>query len=193
MRIGITINEVFRDFVGQLAYIYDKYEKPFSIEKTPITDFEKLHEIIGFKTKDEMNEFLYSDHAFEVFSAGDQVYDNIANDFNYFLSEINDEEEHEIVIISREASRSIPATLFFLAKIGVQADNIKFVTKYENKWDYVDVLITANPRTLACKPENKKSIKVLTTYNANCEADFTINKLSDFTRSEELQNKILNN
>lgn len=192
MRIGITINEVLRDFIGQFAYVYNKYVTPFEIEEHPVTDFKNLHEVFGFKTKDEMNNFLYVENSLEVFGHGDQTHDNIMHAFNSYIFDVVDEEEHEVIIISREVGSSIPATLFFLSKLGCKANNIKFVTKYEDKWDHVDVLITANPKALETKPEGKVSVKVEASYNKDCDADFTIEKLTDFFKSEELQEQVLN-
>lgn len=191
MIIGITLNEVLRDFIGQFAYVYDKYISAFDIEKNPVTDFENLHQVFKFKNKDEMNDFLYLENSLEVFGHGDQTYEYVMVEFNNFLANI-DPDEHQVVLLSREAGNSIPATFWFLSKTLCKADNIKFVTKYEDKWDYVDVLITANPQALKNKPEGKISVKVESTYNKDVESDFTINKLTDFLKSEELQNKILN-
>lgn len=191
MRIGITLNEVLRDFIGQFAYVYDKYVEPFDIEKTPITDFENIYKQLKFKTKDEMNDFLYLENTLELFGHNDLTSEFSMMDFNNFIANI-DTDEHEVILLSREVGGSIPATFFFLSKTLCKANNIKFVTKYEEKWDYVDVLFTANPRTLNCKPEGKISVKVECPYNKDVKSDFTINKISDFFKSEELQNKILN-
>jgi hypothetical protein len=118
--------------------------------------------------------------------------DGLMNHFNTFLSDIADEGEHEVILISREIDKAIPSTFFFLSKTGCRATNIKFVSKYEQKWDDVDVLITANPQTLENKPSGKISVKVNTTYNKNTTSDYEINSLLDFINNEELREKIIN-
>ena len=37
MKIGITLNEVVRDFIGQFAYTYSKYETEISLIDNPVT------------------------------------------------------------------------------------------------------------------------------------------------------------
>jgi len=88
--------------------------------------------------------------------------------------EMKDDGEHEVELISREANKAIPSTYFFLSKTGCRADNVRFVTAYEDKWDGVDVLITANPQTLESKPSGKISVKVKASYNQDVPADYEI-------------------
>lgn len=193
MKIGITLNEVLRDFISQFAYTYEKYYgTKFDIEKHPITDFNLInHELVDFKNEDELKKFLYIEAALEVFGHADQTHNNIMTLFNQFLIEIKDEEEHEVEIVSREAVMSIPATLFFLSKTLCKASNYRFVTTYADKWNGVDVLITACPIALDTKPSGKISVKVNTSYNKDAKADFEINDLFEFINNPELREKIL--
>jgi hypothetical protein len=118
--------------------------------------------------------------------------DGLMNHFNNFLTDIEDEGEHEIILISREVEKSIPSTFFFLSKTGCRIKNIKFVLNYDEKWDDVDVLITANPKTLELKPSGKISIKVKSSYNKDVVSDYEIDSILDFINNEELRNRILN-
>lgn len=186
-RIGITLNEVMRDFIGQFAYTYSKYKSEMDLNAEPITSWDLL-EFFKFKDMNELNEFLHNEASLEIFGHADQLHVNIITKFNQFINEVIDEEEHEIVIISREMGRSIPATLFFLSKLGFAGNNIQFVTSYEKKWDNVDVLITANPEALKAKPEGKISVKINATYNKDIEADFELDSIVDlFENNEELK------
>ncbi len=190
--IGITLNEVLRDFIGQLAYTYDKYmDTPIDINKNPVDSFD-LIEHFPFNGIDELNKFLYSEASLEVFGHADQLEENIFNLFNIFLMELKDGEEHTVEIVSREAMSSIPSTLFFLSKLGCKAENIRFVQNYKDKWDGVDVLITANPKALESKPDNKISVKVNATYNNDVNSDFEISSIKEFITDEVLRDKILN-
>lgn len=180
MVIGITVDEVLRDFLERFTRVYEKYGygDGIDLEKNPVKDPELISYFDKFKDKDDMNNFLYNECALEVFGHADQLRENLINEFNKFLNRFRDEEtEHEIKLISREAINSIPATYFFLSKTGCRIDNVKFVTKFEEKWDEADILITASPRALKAKPENKISVKVNCSYNIGVEADHEIDRI----------------
>jgi len=191
MKIGITINEVLRDFIGQLNYTYSKYINDTDITEADVTSF-NLIEYFKFDDINQLNRFLYLEAPLEIFGHADQMSDGLINHFNTFLMDTKDEGEHEIILISREIEKSIPSTLFFLSKTGCRAANIKFVTSYSEKWDDVDVLITANPQTLENKPNGKISVKVNASYNKNTPSDYEIDSILDFINNEELRVKILN-
>jgi hypothetical protein len=94
-------------------------------------------------------------------------------------------------LVSREVNKAIPSTLFFLSKTGCRASNISFVKKNEDEWKDADVLITANPKSLAAKPDGKISVKVKTPYNTDASADYEVESILDFINDEELRVKIL--
>lgn len=209
MKIGITLNEVLRDYISQFAYTYEKYHDTgideeegenqgkqikFDLKKYPITDFNLMnHELVNdFEEEYELKKFLYMESALEVFGHADQTHNNIMTHFNQFLIEMKDEEEHEIELVSREAAMSIPSTYFFLSKTLCKASNVRFVTAYADKWEGVDVLITACPTALEAKPSGKVSVKVNTTYNKDVKADFEIDDLFEFMNDAELRETILN-
>lgn len=199
MKIGITLNEVMRNFIEQLAYTREKYKREgdeeaikFDLNETPVDNFEELHRYFRFATVEEFNHFLYVEASLEVFGMADLVEDNLMTKFNMFLIDIEDEEEHEVEIVSLEINKSIPSTLFFLSKTGCLANKIRLVKKYKEKWDGVDVLITANPTALAQKPDGKIAVKINTPYNKNSESDYEIDSLLEFINDESLRSKILN-
>lgn len=173
MKIGISLNEVVRGYLEQFHYVYKKYKGDVDFEVEDVDSFDLL-KFYDFADKSELNHFLYKHCSLEVFGHADQLEKSIFVKLNNFIMDIEDEEEHEIYIVSREYNASIPSTLFFLSKMLCKARNIKFVQEYEDKWDGMDVLITANPITLAAKPEDKISIKVAAPYNKDVDADFTV-------------------
>lgn len=191
MKIGITINEVLRDFIGQFAYTYNKYINEIDITNEDVTSFDLINHF-EFEDINKLNRFLYLEAPLEIFGHADQMSDGLMNHFNTFLTEIVDDGEHEIILVSREVEKSIPSTFFFLSKTGCRITNIKFVTTYADKWNNVDVLITANPQTLEAKPSGKISVKVNTSYNKNTPSDYEIDSILDFMQNEELREKILN-
>lgn len=190
MRIGITINEVLRDYIGQVTYTYNKYIAPCEIKEGEVTNF-NLIEFFKFDDITKLNTFLYLEAALEIFGHADQTSDGLMNHYNNFLMEMKDEGEHEIELISREANKAIPSTYFFLSKTGCRAENVRFVTAYEDKWNGIDLMITANPQTLESKPSGKISVKVKASYNKDIPADYEIDSILDFIKDEELRNKIL--
>lgn len=190
MKIGITLNEVLRSFIEQLTYTYNKYVEDSNLKESDITNF-NLVEFFNFENKDRLNTFLYSEAPLEIFGHADQMSDGLINQFNDFLMEMEYEEEHEIILVSREVNKSIPATLFFLSKTGARPTNIKFVKNYEDEWDGVDVLITANPIALSAKPEDKISIKIKTNYNSESKGDFELDSILEFFKDKELRKNIL--
>lgn len=191
-KIGITINEVLRDFIGQFAYTYSKYINEIDLNETPITNWDLLS-FFKFNSMVELNKFLHTEAALEVFGHADQLHDNVITKLNSFITNIIDEEEHEVIVISREANKSIPATLFFLSKLGFEGNQLVFITDYSKKWDDVDILITANPIALANKPEGKISVKIKTTYNKDSKSDFEYDSIIDLFNNEEDFLKKINN
>lgn len=191
MKIGITLNEVLRDFIGQFAYTYDKYIGPIDLKENPVTSFDLIKHF-DFESVDVLNKFLYGEAALEIFGHADQMHENVMSQFNQFLMDMKDFTDHDVVLVSREAMKSIPSTMFFLSKLGCMATDIKFTTTYEENWDDMDVLITANPRSLGAKPDGKIAVKVKSTYNEDAPADFEIENIMEFMLDEGLREKILN-
>jgi 5'(3')-deoxyribonucleotidase len=191
MKISISINEVLRDFLTQLAYTYDKYINEIDIKTDEITNF-NLIEHFKFDDINKFNSFVYLEAPLEIFGHADQLHENLMNHFNTFLADIKDEEEHVIELVSKEVDKSIPSTFFFLSKTGCKIDKIRFVMTSEEEWGDSDVLITANPIALENKPHGKISVKVKAPYNKNASADFEIDSILDFINNGKLRDKILN-
>lgn len=191
MKIGITLNEVLRDFKEQFHYVCQKYGKTKEGVKLEDVESFDLLQYYDFADKAELNHFLYKHCSLEVFGHADQTQENIFVKFNQFVMDIEDEEEHELIIVSRENNTSIPSTLFFLSKVLCKARNIRFVKEYEDKWEGVDVLITANPITIENKPEGKLLIKINQPYNKHQNGDYNVENLADILDTDAL-NKLLN-
>ena len=189
-KIGITLDEVLRDFVSQFIYTYNKYIEPTDIKETDVTTLNLL-ELFKFENEAKLNSFIYMEAPLEIFGHADQVSDGLMNHFNDFLAEMEYEGEHEVELVTREADKAIPSTLFFLSKTGAKPSKIRFVKSYDEVWNGVDVLITATPKILEKKPSDKTSIKVTTLYNTTSKSDYEISKILDFFRDGELRKKLL--
>jgi hypothetical protein len=191
MKIGISINEVLRDFLGQFTYTYTKYMGPSDIKEEDIKSLNLL-EYFNFKDVDELNRFMFLEAPLEIFGHADLKSDGLMNHFNNFLMDMKDDGEHQIELVGKEANKSIPSTFFFLSKTGCRIENIRFVQQSVKEWDGVDVLITANPDALLNKPSGKIGVKIKAPYNEPIKSDFELDSILDFIKDESLREKILN-
>ena len=192
MKIGISINEVLRDFLSQFVYTYSKYIGETSIVEGDVTSFNLLDHF-KFNSLTELNQFLYLEAPLEIFGHADQTSDGLMSHFNQFLSDIKDDEEHEVILVSKEANKSIPSTFFFLSKTGCRIEKINFVQDSVKEWDGIDVLVTANPDALKNKPSGKISVKIKTSYNSDAPADYQLDSILEFIKDESLRERILTN
>lgn len=190
MKIGISINEVLRDFLSQFDYTYNKYIGKTEVKISDIESFD-LTKYYPFESVGRMNTFLYLESPLEIFGHADQMSDGLINKFNAFLSDMEDDTDHEIYLVSREVNKAIPSTFFFLSKTGARINNIKFVKNNEEEWSDFDVLITANPIALAAKPSGKISVKINAPYNKESDADYTLDSILEFINDSNLRSKIL--
>ncbi len=203
MKIGITIDGVVRDFITKFELVYDKYfpvideETGENIEiERDIKDLE-LYKYFKFsgdtpsQEETELNKFMYVDASLEIFGHAGEIKLNSVEHLNQLHNMIEDM-GHTPIIISKELNNSKPATLFFLSKLSCKVNTIKFVRDYKDKWEHVDVLITASPKTLSSKPLGKVSIKVINTYNKNSNSDYTIVDLKELLEDKNTLTKILN-
>ncbi len=199
MRIGIEVNGVLRNTLDKIEQTYQKfmidktegieYENDFKYEITyPVEDLEiKKH--FSFRDDDEMYSFLYEEFPMEIFGHAQSSEYNTFNDLNEIY--INLRDNHELLIVSDEISKSKPATLFFLSKFGCLVEKIKFYSNITIKsmWEEVDVLLTSSPTLLLDCPKDKLIIKFETEYNKNIDSFHTIKSLKEF---EEKLNQIEN-
>lgn len=183
MVIGISVDEVLRNFLDRFSLIYQKYDytnQEVDFINNPVKDPELLNYFTAFKDKDELNKFMYDECALEIFGHAGQLRDNLMNNINKFLIKLEETElDIKVRIVSREALNSIPATYFFLSKTGCRINDIKFVPRYEDKWDHADILFTASPKALENKPDGKIGVKVNCSYNEHVASDFEIDRIED--------------
>jgi hypothetical protein len=190
-KIAVSLNEVVRDFLGQLVSTHNKYLPPIYLVEGDVTDF-NLVSHFNFTSVNQMNNFIFLEAPLEIFGHADVLTDGLMNSFNNLIMDISDDEEHTIEITSREVDKSIPSTFFYLSKTGCKIKNIRFVTQNIDEWGDADVLITANPIALANKPNGKISVKVNASYNTDVNADFTIDSLLEFINDINFRNTVLN-
>jgi hypothetical protein len=206
MRIGIEINGVLRDTLGKFTQIYTKYlidknndetlKKTYNVDlsgnteeivSTETFNYEIISDVTSlnlsnhfkFKDEDELYDFMYKEHAMEIFGHAGSVNYTTMNDFNDFYLEMRD--LYDISIISNEIGKSKPASLFFLSKFGCLTESIKFYSEstINSMWDSIDVLLTANPSLLLNNPEDKVVIKCNTNYNYDIKTQYEISEIKE--------------
>ncbi len=193
MRIGIEVNGVLRNTLDKIEQTYQKfmidktegieYENDFKYEITyPVEDLEiKKH--FSFRDDDEMYSFLYEEFPMEIFGHAQSSEYNTFNDLNEIY--INLRDNHELLIVSDEISKSKPATLFFLSEFGCLVEKIKFYSNItmSSMWSEVDVLLTSNPSLLLECPKEKIVIKFETEYNKNIDSLYMIRSIKEFEKT----------
>lgn len=192
MKIGISINGVIRDFITKFESVYDKYH-PSDDEESPERDISSLNLLEHFVFTggtEELNSFLYVDSSLEIFGHAGETKLNSVEHLNQLHNLIEDM-GHTPILISKELNNSKPATLFFLSKLSAKINNIIFVRDNFKKWDFVDVMITADPEVLENKPNGKVTIKVINHYNKDCQSDYTVIDLKELLDDKKLLEKIL--
>ena len=197
MKIAIDLNDVVRDFSNNFVrYYIEGYDHKFDL-----TDFEfwsnDLSAVFPFKSQRSYHNFIYNDYAFELFGKCGVCTRKLETELNDWtektIKDLDTDEPIEVMFVSpMEYGLSIGNTYFFLSKIGTKVREVYMPTDSETIWDKCDVLITANPRLLETKPEDKVSIKIKFDYNKETEADYTFKDLSTFLVNPENTEKLLN-
>ena len=194
MRVGISIDNVLRDYFGQIESTFQKYFAKEEEEPIEIKDYD-LEKWVVFPEEEikqaelEFNPNFNEDSFFEdetettltniktKVTLQEFMYEKCTLEIFGYANEIIssavetlnnlilENPQYEFIIISREGGLAIPSTLFFLSKTRCTCPNIKFVTEYSKVWDYVDVMVTDHPKILNSKPLEKISIVVDKEYN----------------------------
>lgn len=189
MRIGIELNGVLRDTLKKIQEVYQKWniDNPFLEEEkfkyeilSDVTTLDiKNH--LKFKDEDELYDFLYKEYTMEIFGHAGSVETSSMIDLNDFYLEMRD--EHDIWIVSDEIGKSKPASLFFISKFGCLVEGIKFYNEstINLMWNTIDILLTANPKLLLNKPNDKIVIKYDTSYNKDVSCENSISSIKELT------------
>ena len=119
MKIGISINEVLRDFIGQLTYTYDKYIGDSDITHEDVTNF-NLIEFFKFDDINKLNSFLYLEAPLEIFGHADQMSDGLMNHFNNFIMDMNDDGDHQLNWLAEKSIRVSHQLISFYLKLAVE-------------------------------------------------------------------------
>lgn len=192
MKFAFDTDEVFRDTLNKMIAVYEKFfiedyvyeegEEEFKYEIIkPITSY-NFSDHFKFPSEGEYINFMYMDFPMNICGHAPSI---SANTFNTLstIQKTTLKKKDKLSIIAKAIAKQKPATLFFLSKYGTEVDEVVFYNKKNLKkmWNKFDVIVTANPDLLECKPKNKISIKVESSYNTDSVSDYTINNLEGFT------------
>ena len=185
MKIAVDLNDVLRDYTANFGEYFKKgYDQDINLDEIEVTTND-LSQVFPFKSRYDYEHFVYEDFAWELFAKCPSCDRGLGAAFSNWITKtitnIDTEEPIEVIIVSpMEYGITIPATYWFISKLGCRAREIYLPTDSTTIWDRCDVLITANPTLLTIKPDGKKSVKIKTDYNEDCEADFEYNNMLEF-------------
>jgi hypothetical protein len=212
IRIGITIDHVFRNVYSRIVELYKKHY--IEIPQDEADDN------VGFITQFEPDESGYTqsvqvkfippvlnlpilsnnllDHI--PFSNIEEMNDFIFSEFSLEIFGYAKESESgsmimfnnwiselpenvEVILISNEISKTKSATLFFLSKTGFEGKNIKFISDSIDIWEICDILVTSSD-VKYLKPTDKTMIIIEKEYNKNLTGDIKFPSLLDFLETD---------
>ena len=198
MKICFTLDDVIRAKTRQFGKILAKSR---GIEEDAYADIEittnNLGKVFEFESTTDYQEFLYKDYPFEVFAEAPVMERMLDKRFNLWTLDIENKEgceDIEFMLANPfEFNASIGYTCFFLSQIATRIREFYFPKNSSDIWNKCDVLVTADPKLLAEKPEGKKSVKIEAPYNKDSEADLTYESLSKLIEDEEFTEKLRDN
>jgi hypothetical protein len=176
--IGFALDGVLRNIAPSLDAVYRKCfpTRPVNLPVNPY----KILDSYYFDSTEEYANFLTTE-AITVFGRAAEMYHGVMHEFNKVLV-ILKQNGYKPVLISREVGKTKPATMFFLAFMGCEIENIRFVSKTEEFWHDVDILVTPNPEVLNQRPWRKRAIKLHKSYNRDVKYVRKINQLKDLPK-----------
>lgn len=193
MKICFTLDDVIRAKTRQFGKILVKANL---FEESKLDEIEintnDLCEVFGMQ-RNEYNQFLYADYPFEVFAEAPVMERMLDKKLNLWMLDMENSEDgnYEFVIANPyEFNASIGYTCFFLSQIATRVREFHFPKNSSDIWDFCDVLVTADPKLLAEKPEGKKSVKIDAPYNKDSEADLSYESLLKLIEDEKFTEKI---
>lgn len=140
--IYIELNNIIRDIVSKTILVYkaDNLEHELPDEYNG----EDLQEYLGFGSKEELLEYMYVECPMRIFGYSNELEEGVSYMINEFYKKYRD--KFNITIFSNEIEKSKPATLMFLARMGILVDSIEFfpLEDFETVNEKADIIITNN-------------------------------------------------
>ena len=154
--IYIELNNVIRDIISKTILVYkaDNLEKEFGDEYVD----QNLQEYLGFETKEDLIEYMYVECPMRIFGYSNECEEGTSFMVNEFYKKYRD--EYNVILFSNEIEKSKPATLMFLARMGILIDKIEFfpLEDFKSVNQKADIIITNNVKITEFK--KTKYIKI---------------------------------
>lgn len=174
--VGITLDDVLRDFSSKFIECYTK-----SFPEGKISEKVDIYNIMSsfeFKDAAQVNEFLNVDHCLDIFGISEEVYKGCVNDLNNLIQYYS-ENEIEVIIISKEFSKTKPASLYFLSRTGCEANKTIFIQKDIEYFNYCDILVTTNYKLFENDDNIEKIYLIDKPYNSHIDSKMRIKNIKD--------------
>ena len=128
----------------------------------------------------EFAEEWFTKNAFQIQKVGKPLRGAIEKLKNIIA--VFEEDNIEINIVTLQSTEgAIVATEQWIRKQGLKDIEVKFVTSWEDKWNYADILIDDSIDVLKAKPENKVAIKVAYPWNKDVNGFVNVDTVEQIT------------
>lgn len=187
MTIAVDINDVVRDFTREFILTYEKnIDHSYDINVSDVKDFD-LFKLFPFKGRREYERFRYEDFVWDIYQEANPSSANIAASLNMWKYDILGELDENVSVMlfsPFETDETMVATYSFLSNNKITARELYFPVDSITVYDKADIVITANPRLIENVPDDKKVIKVRTSYNEGVECEYAFDSLKDIIHDE---------
>jgi hypothetical protein len=185
--IYIELNNVIRDINSKTVQIYksDNLEHELPEEYNG----EDLQEYLNFESKEDLLEYMYVECPMRIFGYSNECTEGTSLMLNEFYKKYRD--IYNITIFSNEIEKSKPATLMFLARMGILVDSIEFfpLEDFTTVNEKADIIITNNQNIIKGH-YNTKYIKINQTQSHdNIDNVISVESLKNLVEDEYIERK----
>ena len=185
--IYIELNNVIRDINSKTVQIYksDNLEHELPEEYNG----EDLQEYLNFESKEDLLEYMYVECPMRIFGYSNECTEGTSLMLNEFYKKYRD--IYNITIFSNEIEKSKPATLMFLARMGILVDSIEFfpLEDFTTVNEKADIIITNNQNIIK-GDYNTKYIKInQTELHDNIDNVISVESLKNLVEDEYIERK----
>lgn len=215
VRIGIDLNNCYRDINAEILKMVSKYVNPLlypedcnsknMVVVDDYVDVDKslVNNLVGgkfrFESLSAKNKFLYEDYPYEVFGCAKLAERNLDVKLNQFVEERCGDDFEFSFFSTKEAGLTIQSSCYFLSKTSGRLRRILFPKSFDEAWDEFDVIVTTNNELIEGKPESKwwnpfskrkKVVKIARPFNKGLECDLEYDSIGEMLEDKEFLKKL---
>lgn len=185
--IYIELNNVIRDINSKTVQIYksDNLEHELPEEYNG----EDLQEYLNFESKEDLLEYMYVECPMRIFGYSNECTEGTSLMLNEFYKKYRD--IYNITIFSNEIEKSKPATLMFLARMGILVDSIEFfpLEDFTTVNEKADIIITNNQNIIKGDYATKYIKINQTESHDNIDNVISVESLKNLVEDEYIERK----